>query len=125
MSDAALRVGKRRRLLRVLLGFEHDPAGVAPQFLEDCDIVDDSIARHSIDAEVRALAEDRIKEAPVAGLRLLHLLISYVLAMDVADAGLITPRKIGWVCAAPGRVTGVEEKIRRRLGMGHESIDVG
>src|SRR5450631_3350943 len=100
MCDALLRISERRGLLRVLLGFEHHPAGITAQFLEDADIVDDAVARHGIDAEFGALAENRIEETPVAGARFFHFRLAHILAMDVADAGPVTPRQRGGVGAA-------------------------
>ena len=56
MRDALLRVGQGGRFLRVLLGFEHDPSGIARKLFEDRRVVDHAVARHGIDAELLAHA---------------------------------------------------------------------
>src|SRR5579872_3889197 len=124
MRDALLGVGQGRRFLRILLRFQDSPAGIAVQFLEDRNVIDDAVAGYSIDAEIRAFAEDRIQKTPVAGYCLVHLLLAYVLAMNMGDPRFIAPRQIARISAAPSRMARIEQKIRRRLGMGHESVDV-
>ena len=45
------------------------------------------------------------------GVRLFHLRLAHVLAMDMADAARVAARERGGVGAAPGRMAGVEQQM--------------
>src|ERR1700679_4367548 len=86
VRDALLGVGQSRGFFWGLLGFEHDPARIALKLVEYRHIVDRAVARHGVDAELLALPQDRIEEAPVAGVGLAHFRLAHVLAMHEPDA---------------------------------------
>jgi hypothetical protein len=66
----------------------------------------------------------RIEKAPVFGVGLAHLVFAHILAMDVADPLAIGAREPSRIAAAPARVSGVEQEMHRRPGVGHERVDV-
>src|SRR6202034_2128331 len=110
VRDALLGVGQSRGFFWVLLGFKHDPAGIALKLVEHRDIVDRAVARHGVDAELLALPQDPIEEAPIAGVGFAHLRLAHVLAVHMADARTIGARQPGGISAAPARMAGVEKQ---------------
>ena len=108
---------------RVLLGLDDEPAGVAVLGgdLQDRREVDGAlgVAGHGEDA-----AADAFEERQVLGLDLRGDRRADVLGVDVADAGHVFARELGRVAAAEAGVAGVEQELRRRAGVRHETVDL-
>ena len=95
-------------LLRILLGLDHRPAGIADQFLAHGGIIDAAVARHGIDA-----GEYAIEERPVLLLGFGADRRAHILGVEMADPRFILAREHGRIGAAPGRVPGIEQQVRR------------
>ena len=67
--------------------------------------------------------QDRVRKLQSSALTR-ALSVAHVLAMDMADAVAIGARQSHRVSAAPERMSGIEQQMDGRPGMGHEGVDV-
>jgi len=120
MREAEPGISERRRLCRILLGLDDQPAAIVRrrQGRKHRAKIDAAVARHGKDA-----VENCGEKARIAGTDASEDVAPHILAVDVRDAVSVTPGEDGRIDAGKGQVPGVEKQgdtvARRR----HQAVD--
>jgi len=108
------------RFDRVLFRLHDQPTIIVRQLTQHRGEVNIAVTRNGEHA-----GDDGIEEAPVAITGLLHDRLAHVLAVDMCDAGAVSPGEADRIDASEGGVARVEQQLYRRSGGRHEAVDVG
>jgi hypothetical protein len=122
MREAAAGVHQGRRLGRVLLRLNHEPAAVIRRLErgERCGEIDRTVARHGKDA-----VEHGVEKALIRGTSACQHSWPDILAVDMVDSPSMPPCDIGRVGAGKSQVAGVEQQTDAAAGRRHKTVDFG